>query len=206
MAHRLDHHLFLVATGLGGDALALAGELRRTAVRHRLSNGEPSTVEELATAAASLQHALTKQPGARPLGVTALVLGIDNDDDENSSAARLYRSNPGGALEDCYYAAAGKNHDMAMRQLDRLYPEMTNNNSNDLSFSPADIVKNVLTILHDATKEGTNKNKEDNRSFDIWIIRPNKNYRGRTHIVCVQDVMQSVSKADLDEALQGIKK
>ena len=200
--HRLDHHLFLVAAGLAGDALALARQLRQDAARHRLANGEPSTVLECATTAATIQHALTKSPGARPLGVTALVLGLDTTssnsaDNSFGSSPRLYRSNPGGTLEDCYYAAAGKNQDMMMRTLDRLYPDLASSSS---SSSPAEVIHALGITL----KEGLPDKRENQETFDIWMIRPEKEGRGGTKVTSVQGISHSLTVNELRKTLTSL--
>eukprot|EP00977_Amphora_coffeiformis_P019553 scaffold7349_cov173-Amphora_coffeaeformis.AAC.34 len=209
--HRLDHHLFLVATGLAGDAWAVGRHLRQLAAHYRLAHGEPSTVLECATEAAILQHGLTKQPGARPLGITALIVGLDSvsqrdpgDTDDAAvvtSSPRLYRSNPGGTLEDCYYAAAGKNQDTMMRTLDRLYSELVSPTPPSSS-SPAKVINTLGTIL----KEGlTDKGDKQQQSFDAWIIRPEKEGRGGIKVTCVQGISHALSVSELQKTLISLE-
>jgi len=203
--HRLDHHLFLVATGLAGDALAVARQLRQSAAQHRLSHGEPSTVLECATEVATLQHGLTKQPGARPLGVTALIVGLDSLS-HGKENPRLYRSNPGGTLEDCYYAAAGKNQDTMMRVLDRLYPQLASSSSSSSSSStessPATVINALGTVLREAL---TDRGDKQQPAFDAWIIRPGKEGRGGTKVTCVQGISHSISVSELRKTLMNLE-
>ena len=65
--------------------------------------------------AASLQHELTRTPGARPLGCTAILAGVDN-----LTGLKLFQTDSGGILEECFYCAAGKGQEKAMSSLDSL--------------------------------------------------------------------------------------
>ena len=198
IVHRLDHHLFLVTAGLAGDAAALAAELRLGAARHVLEAGEPMTVGECAQSAAAWQHALTKQPGARPLGITALVVGHDDDDD---SQARLYRCHPGGTLEDVWYAAAGQNAVAAMKKLQQGYASLRQQqqDQNDIAQEQA-VIRTLLAALKASTE------RDNKQSWDVWIIRPpDKNTAIASRVTCIQGLVPTVSKKDLQKTLQSLQ-
>ena len=188
--HRLDHHLFLLTSGLAGDGLALANELRANAIKHRLMYGESSTVQECATQAATIQHSFTKLPGARTLGVTGLVVGFE----PSSPQARLYRSQPGGTLEDCWYTTAGQQQDTTLAKWHILYPTVS---------SPTDVVRGLIQTLHEAQSKQSNDNQ-----YQVWILRPPQqseyNANKSAHISCLHGLTRSVSDQDLQEALSSI--
>lgn len=95
--HRLDHHLWLVTAGLSGDSRLLASVLRDSCQKLRLNFGEAPTVKEVARLAGQVQHELTRTGGRRPLGCTAIVIGIDPSSDEESlGTPRLFQTDPGG--------------------------------------------------------------------------------------------------------------
>ena len=115
--HRLDEYLWMFTSGLIGDAQALASNMRVTCQKHRLSYGEPMMVSETALAIADLHHELTRTAGARPLGCTSLVLGVDR-------AVALYRTDPGGNLQEASYAAIGEGQLDVMRVLEESYEDL----------------------------------------------------------------------------------
>ena len=137
--HRLDHHLFLVTSGLAGDARFLANNLRRQCQNHRLAYGEAPTTEQIAKVAGELQHELTRTGGARPLGCTAIVVGMDESSSPSSSSTsasgssggssvvgetmiepRLFSTDPGGIVEECSYCAAGNERQKVEKVLSSL--------------------------------------------------------------------------------------
>ena len=122
--HRLDHHLWLVTSGLSGDARFLASHLRKHCQNHRLAYGEAPTTKQIAKVAGEVQHELTRTAGARPLGCTAIVVGMDQHQTYTSSSStssssssnegttttltpRIFQTDPGGIVEECRYCAAG---------------------------------------------------------------------------------------------------
>lgn len=122
--HRLDHHLWLVTSGLSGDARFLASHLRKHCQNHRLAYGEAPTTKQIAKVAGEVQHELTRTAGARPLGCTAIVVGMDQHQTHTSSSSttsssssnegtttiltpRIFQTDPGGIVEECLYCAAG---------------------------------------------------------------------------------------------------
>ena len=70
--------LWMVTTGLAGDARTLVHRLRRHAAQWmERTGGSNMRVAQAAAWTAQWMHRLTCQAGRRPLGVTALVLGMD---------------------------------------------------------------------------------------------------------------------------------
>lgn len=190
--HRLAADALLLATGVGGDVAALARALRAQALQApRLTGCKPS-LAALATAAAARQHGLTQQPGRRPLGCTAWIVGLDDDDEDDEdagsstsrtrTAVRLYQCQPGGSLEDCRYATAGRNHAAALARLDKLYPTLS---------SPAGVVRALTAALVLGDDDSEDR-------LEIWILRPGVSGLSLT---CLQNVTATVEEEDLQEAL-----
>lgn len=172
--HRIDEHLWLFTAGLSGDARFLASYIRSAARQHRLSFGEPMTVQELARSVADVQHELTQKAGARPLGCTAIVVGTDPAY-KVAGACRLFRSNPGGILEDCLYCCAGQDQERLMSKLQESYDTIRKSETRDA-------IQELLSV-----RESSTENKEAS-GFDLWFFRPNAERRGKTQATCFLDV------------------
>lgn len=151
--HRLDAHCLLVATGLAGDGRALADEARVDCQRFRLRNGETPTVSEIAESVANRQHALTTMAGARPFGVTATVVGVDE-----GGAARLFRSEPGGVVDEYVACAAGRCRRQAERELVRALETISGDDATALS----DAVRLTANAVFEADRSC--------QSVDLWVI------------------------------------
>lgn len=163
--HRLDRHVFLFATGLSGDARALASSLRTFCQQYRLSYGEAPSVEHVARQATAVYHELTRTGGARPIGCTAVLAGIS----ETDNRLELFRVQPGGVEEDCWYCAAGKGRERIHRALgsfERLEDEKEG-------------LQKFLTILSEEALESPT---------NLWILRPNATHRGGIQATCILDV------------------
>lgn len=111
--HWIDEELWMVSCGLASDGMFLADILRDTAAEYRPSYGEPIRTEEAAKAAGSFQHRLTLLPGYRPLGVVAVLIGMDDSD------PILYRCGPGGVVQNCRFCTAGQHADTLLHALSR---------------------------------------------------------------------------------------
>jgi 20S proteasome alpha/beta subunit len=174
--HRIDEHLWLFTAGLSGDSSALASSLRSSCQQHRLSYGEASTVEQAARQAASLQHQLTRTGGARPLGCTAIVVGIDPTASGAAGNSRVFRTDPGGILEDCLWSVAGKDHDKLMTEMARRYDGFSK------TANETTVVTEMLSAMSSLV------GRDDDSSVDIWMFKPNSKRRGKTHATCLRNV------------------
>jgi 20S proteasome alpha/beta subunit len=201
-----------------GDARALANRLRIIAQRHALNMGEPCTVREMAQHAANVQHELTRTGGVRPLGCTAIIAGIDSSTycaatttttaamkDSHHAAppppptlsrdagdVRIFRTNPGGILEDCCYCAAGRNHEEIMKQICKNY----NSEKHDALLSPtasrSDQVRVLLTCakkafsnVHDSNSDScSNNSPPDGTAMDVWMLESCPWRRGNIKATC----------------------
>lgn len=167
--HRIDDHLWLVTAGLSGDARLLASHLRTRSRQHRLSYGEAMTVKEMAEETASVQHELTRKGGARPLGCTAIVLGMDPSY-ASIGRARMFRTDPGGMLEDCLFGCAGKNQERVVSTLEKNYDGIR---SGTLSNSIRSFLDSYLESADD-----------EEESHELWVFSPREGHRGKTKATC----------------------
>ena len=132
--HRIDHHAILVTSGLSGDSATLADVARATCLNARMTNGEHSTLKEIAESVGSTQHQLTRTDGRRPFGVSTAIIGVDpipssafvSDSKVDGfgipmpGTPALYRSDPGGSVDRCDYCAIGKGADKATDALESI--------------------------------------------------------------------------------------
>eukprot|EP00980_Cylindrotheca_fusiformis_P029080 scaffold22713_cov139-Cylindrotheca_fusiformis.AAC.17 len=196
--HRLDHHLWLVTAGLSGDARLLASSLRTTCQSHRISYGEAPTTNQMARSAGELQHETTRTAGARPLGCTAFVLGVDAPFDGTSRGTpSLFRTDPGGIVEQCTHCAAGKemvNIEKIVADLEAgkqtgvrnflgplLGKRKEEENEDELSRLAVSMAEKVLAQLDHISKDS---------SVDVWIIRPNARKRGGMQATCFRNIQK----------------
>ena len=194
--HRIDHHIWLATAGLSGDARFLAGHLRTSCQRHRMDCGEPPTVEEVANMAGQFQHYLTRAGGIRPLGCTALVLGIDPADDEEKELGvpRLFQTDPGGIVEACtsphFFAAtaAGSGCDSVMKDIGSII--------SGRSFSPGEESGTLLLLASKMAQIVLGKLQDPKVPVvDVWTFEPRRGKRGGMQAICYQQVdKDSVSK------------
>ena len=201
--HRLDHHIWLATAGLSGDARILANALRGACQNFRSSTGEAPTTKQVARMAGDLQHELTRTGGARPLGCTAIVAGIDPTFDEESiGTPKLYQTDPGGIVEECTFCAAGKGRSNVGKVLGSLTIGITKkrtSSSDDkqvLNYVAADMAKKVLGQLDDPQGEP---------SVDVWTLQPNPGRRGGVQASCYRNISKHSIPRIRDQQLQDSK-
>jgi 20S proteasome alpha/beta subunit len=173
--HRIDDHVIMVTAGLAGDGRMLASTVRLQCQQFRQATGEAPSTKEVAQMAASLQHELTRTPGARPLGCTAILAGVDNCSD-----LKLFQTDSGGILEECLYCAAGKGQEKCISSLDVL--------SNDLKKETdfVQMIRGMATVSLEAIQD---ENENEQHQFaHVWIIHGDETRRGGIHVRCIQKV------------------
>lgn len=170
--HRIDHHLWLVTAGLSGDARFLASSLRQYCQQHRNTYGEPPTTKQAADQAALWQHQLTRTGGARVLGCTALVAGIDPDTEELHicSTATL------ASATDCWYAAVGKEVQEILQILEKEYS------------AGKDVPELLREIMHSPSFDAPSK------QWDVWVLEADSTHRGNLKTACLLNVSPSNSE------------
>ena len=145
-----DDHIGAATSGLVTDARVLVERARVDSQINKITYNEPITVEALAKGISDLKRAYTQNGGVRPFG-TALIIGGVNGDE-----ARLFETDPSGALIEYKATAIGSGVQAAMDVFEERYEE-------DLSLSEA--IDLGLDALYEATDGKTN-----NTNVEIAVI------------------------------------
>ena len=99
--HRIDDHVWMMTSGLSGDARFLATLARHWCQKYKQTYGEAPTPQQVATdCIATYHHDLTRRSGVRPLGCSALIVGVNSRGDESNfgGAVSMYQVEPGGGV------------------------------------------------------------------------------------------------------------
>jgi 20S proteasome alpha/beta subunit len=192
--HRITSGVFMVTAGLSGDARALAASVRSYSLQHQLNYGELPTVKQVARHVASVQHALTRTGGARPLGCTAAIVGIDPIE----GRMKLYQTDPGGILEECVCSVAGKDQSLILEGLRRMSDDVwkESREGSDDTTEKSRLTGSVSAILR-AFSSAYNK-LEDDKTLDVWVMRSSSARRGGVHMTCFRDAQLSQSESVLE--------
>ena len=105
---QIDDHIGAATSGLVTDARVLVERARVDSQINKITYNEPITVEALAKGISDLKRAYTQNGGVRPFG-TALIIGGVNGDE-----ARLFETDPSGALIEYKATAIGSGVQAAM--------------------------------------------------------------------------------------------
>ncbi|XP_052012010.1 proteasome subunit alpha-type 8 isoform X3 [Apodemus sylvaticus] len=111
----LDDHVCMAFAGLTADARVVISRARVECQSHRLTVEDPVTVEYITRFIATLKQKYTQSNGRRPFGISALIVGFDDD-----GIPRLYQTDPSGT----YHAwkvvqSGGKNIELAIIRRDQ---------------------------------------------------------------------------------------
>ena len=87
----IDDHIMVTASGLIADARRLVDVARMECQKHKLTYGEPATVEFIAKEVCDLLQVYTQYGGIRPFGVSLLITGVDD-------SPKLFEAEPSGAM------------------------------------------------------------------------------------------------------------
>lgn len=168
--HRVDDHCVLVTTGLAGDCRFLAQSTRLACQKHRMKNGEPPSILEIANMVAQIQHELTRTSGSRPLAVTTTVVGVDPFSSYN---VRLFQCDVGGIVDECpSLCASGRKKKDATLALTKLVQPNFGNVTIDKCLD-ADIeekIEGVARAILDVYDES--------KQVDIWLVTQDASCRG----------------------------
>jgi len=114
---KIDDNIAVVSAGLVGDARRLVGIARRQAQDNKMVFSERIQVEVMAKEIAETKQAFTQYGGLRPFGVAFIIGGVDE------KGARLFETEPSGALAEYKAVAVGRNKDKAMEVLEKEFKE-----------------------------------------------------------------------------------
>jgi len=194
--HRLSPTHLLLTSGLAGDSRTLALAFRRVVASWTHQNyGEVITTRELAAEVGKVRHSIGLRPGARVLGVIGLLIGLDeNEQNDNFPiTVRMYRSFPGGIIDRCNVCCTGggadANGNLARKEAMEVLTNMVSDTSSDQLNSDAElsptneeeelqrIIEKVAQVALNAQMDGSGpKNDTEDEckqsaKVDIWVVR-----------------------------------
>jgi proteasome alpha subunit len=114
---KIDGNIAVVSAGLVGDARRLVGIARKQAQDNKMVYSEDIQVEVMAKEIAETKQAFTQYGGLRPFGVAFIIGGVDE------KGAKIFQTEPSGALAEYKAVAIGRNRDKAMELLEKEYKE-----------------------------------------------------------------------------------
>jgi len=114
---KIDGNIAVVSAGLVGDARRLVGIARKQAQDNKMVYSENIQIEVMAKEIAETKQAFTQYGGLRPFGVAFIIGGVDE------KGAKIFQTEPSGALAEYKAVAIGRNRDKAMEVLEKDYKE-----------------------------------------------------------------------------------
>ena len=154
--------LWMCSTGLQGDGKALLREARTYCVDFKSQFGCAPSASALSRHIGQIKHQATLTGGKRPYGVETLIIGYDED---NNNDPKLFMCKSSGYVSQWKAIAVGKESDKALSLLENEYK--TSMSINILTKLIIDILKKTDNTIM-------------NNGIDIYIIKQdNKNTKKR---------------------------
>ncbi|PNJ80985.1 proteasome subunit alpha-type 8 isoform X1 [Pongo pygmaeus] len=157
----LDDHVcmaFAVLTifvGLTADARVVINRARVECQSHKLTVEDPVTVEYITRFIATLKQKYTQSNGRRPFGISALIVGFDDD-----GIPRLYQTDPSGTYHAWKANAIGRSAKTVREFLEKNYTE-------DAIASDSEAIKLAIKALLEVVQSG-------GKNIELAIIRRNQ--------------------------------
>ncbi|XP_031263721.1 proteasome subunit alpha type-6-like, partial [Pistacia vera] len=171
----ITKYLGLVATGLTADARSLVQQARNEAAEFRFRYGYEMPVDVLARWIADKSQVYTQHAYMRPLGVIAMVLGIDEE-----KGPQLYKCDPAGHFYGHKATSAGLKEQEAINFLEKKM-------KNDPAFSYDETVRTAISALQSVLQEDFKATE-----IEVGVVRSDDR------------VFQALSTEEIDEHLTAI--
>ncbi|XP_065187067.1 proteasome subunit alpha type-7-like [Sycon ciliatum] len=114
----VDEHVCMAFAGLSADARFLINWLQRECQSYRLTLEDPVTVEYIARKLAILKQSYTQYAGARPFGLSTLIMGFDQD-----GSPHLFQTDPAGSYYEWKAAVLGSSSKTVQEYLEKHYTD-----------------------------------------------------------------------------------
>lgn len=175
----IDSHICLAYAGLAADARVLVNKARVECQSYRLNVEDAPTVEYVARYVGGVQQKYTHKGGARPFGISTLIIGTD----ERGNAA-LYQTEPSGAFSAWKATAIGRSSKNLQDFLEKNYKE-------DLSYEETVrlAVRALLEIVDSAGK-----------NIEVYYVKS-----GAAHGVQIPEMMEKDAVDALAKELAEIE-
>jgi 20S proteasome alpha/beta subunit len=184
--HRVDDHCIVVTTGLAGDCRFLAQNTRLACQKHRIQNGEPPSIREIANMVAQIQHELTRTSGSRPLAVTTTIIGVDPF---SSFKVRLFQCDVAGIVDEFHsFCASGRKRKDALVALAKLshqhYTATHASPKEDTVVRDGQalndtLVESQLEETIDGVARAILDAHDESKQVDIWMVIADSSCRGK---------------------------
>jgi len=133
---QIDEHIGAATSGLVADARILIDRARIEAQANRITYNESIDVEILVKKLCDFKQLYTQHGGVRPFGTALLLAGIND-------GARLFETDPSGALIEYKATAIGAGRSTAMEIFEERY---------DGKMDREDAIKLALTVFEEVTE------------------------------------------------------
>ncbi|KAK8948298.1 Proteasome subunit alpha type-6 [Platanthera guangdongensis] len=137
----ITKYLGLLATGITADARSLVQQARNEAAEFRFKWGYEMPVDVLAKWVADKAQIYTQHAYMRPLGVAAMILGIDEE-----KGPQLFKCDPAGHFFGHKATSAGLKEQEAINFLEKKM-------KNDVAFSYEETVQTAISALQSVLQE-----------------------------------------------------
>ena len=155
---KIDQHIGVAAAGYIPDARSQVDDARFFSQSNKIVYDESVTVETVAKHMADQCQQYTQYAGARPLGVSLIIGGVDN------SGSSLYLTDPSGAYVMYNAIAIGANSDTATEFLEKNY-------STDLSLDDAKTLAVAVINLGSDYKDSSENIKMSEINSDTKLFK-----------------------------------
>ena len=167
---RIDEHIGCATSGLVADARVLVDRARIDAQINRITYDEKIQVKTLVKKICDFKQTYTQYGGVRPFGTALLIGGYDE------TGARLFATDPSGAMMEYKATAEGEGRDIAMEFFEKNYEE---------GLKKDDAILLGIKALYKVTEK-----KLEKGAVEIGVVSEKENF----HILPQKEIEKYVGK------------